>query len=267
MSETRTRLEVHGSIAELVLNRPDKLNAIDERMLLAIEDAVSQAEDNAAARVLIVRGEGRAFSAGADLAEAEHRLNDPDELSSHADLWRRVLGRLSTCPIPTISAVHGTAVAGGFELTLACDLVVLADDAHYGDGHTLWGLVPSGGASQRLPRLVGPRLASWMLFSGEPIAPDQAKAYGLVNEVVAADQVLATSRAMAQKLAERGPTAIAAMKQAMRDGLDAGGLPEGLEIEKTVLMEHMSGSEPAVGVTAFLTRTKPTFSRETPGGP
>ncbi|MDN5855022.1 MAG: enoyl-CoA delta isomerase 1, partial [Actinomycetia bacterium] len=188
---------------------------------------------------------------------------DPDELSYPAYLWRWVRERLSTCPIPTIAAVHGTAVAGGFELTLACDLVVLADDAHYGDGHTIWGLVPSGGASQRLSRLVGPRLASWMLFSGDPIAPDQAKTYGLVNEVVPAGQVLATSRAMARKLAERGPAAIAAMKQAMRDGLDAGALSDGLDIEKGLLMSHMSGTEPAVGITAFLGRTNPAFSRET----
>ncbi|MGH1561590.1 enoyl-CoA hydratase/isomerase family protein [Mumia sp. DW29H23] len=254
-------LDVEGPVAELVLNRPDKLNAIDEPMLLAIEAAVVEVEENLEVRALIVRGSGRAFSAGADLVAAEDRIDDPPALSAHADVWRRVLDRLSNCPVPSIAAVHGVAVAGGFELTLACDLVVLADDAHYGDGHSVWGLMPSGGASQRLPRIVGPRQAAWMLFSGQPIDPRDARECGLVNAVVPADQVLATSRAMAQTLTERSPASIAGMKRAIRDGLDAGSLEAGLDLEKALLTEHMAGSDVRIGVEAFLGRTTPRFSR------
>ena len=266
MNEPRVRLEFDGPLAELVLNRPDKLNAIDERMLLDLESAVIDAETRVATRALIVRGSGRAFCAGADLAEAAPRLDNPDQLDAHTDLWRRSLGRLADSPLPSIAAVHGAAVAGGFELSLACDLTVLAEDAHFGDGHTVWGFAPSGGASQRLPRLVGPRLAAWIMFSGDPISAEQARSYGLANEVVAADDVLPTSRTMARRLAERGPAAIATIKRAIRQGLDAGSLEAGLDIEKTLLMEHMSGPEPRAGIEAFARQTVPDFSREAPPG-
>ncbi|KAA1423044.1 enoyl-CoA hydratase/isomerase family protein [Mumia zhuanghuii] len=262
MTRSHAYLDSDGPVAQLVLNRPDKLNAIDTQMLHDIEASVAQVEEDRTIRCLVVRGAGRAFSAGADLVAGRARVSDPEELSAHADLWRRVLDRLADCPVPSIAAVRGAAVAGGFELTLACDLVVLADDAHYGDGHSVWGLMPSGGASQRLPRMVGARLAAWMLFSGEPVDPELARASGLVNAVVPADQVLSTSLDMARTLAERSPASIAAMKRAIKGGLDAGPLAAGLDLEKALLTAHMDRPDVRIGIDAFIERTKPVFSRE-----
>lgn len=256
------RVEGTAAVPEIVLNRPDKLNALNEEMLLALEDVLDQLDGDRSVRVLIVRGEGRAFCAGADLDVAGDRISDPTLLPAHAAHWRRVFGRLASSPVPSIAAVHGVAVAGGFELTLACDLVVLADDAHLADGHSVWGLAPAGGATQRLPRLVGARRAAWLLFSGEPVTPPDALASGLVNAVVRADEVLTRARSMAATLARRSPASIASMKRAMREGLDAGSLEAGLEIERIALEEHMTSQDMRIGYQAFLSRSEPRFTGE-----
>ncbi|WP_396655762.1 enoyl-CoA hydratase/isomerase family protein [Microbacterium sp.] len=259
---------IDGHLAEIVLNRPDKLNAITEEMLLALEQAVDRLESMPAIRVLIVRGEGDAFSAGADLAAAAGRIRDTSLVRPHAEIWRRSLRRLAESPIPSIAAVHGVAVAGGLEVVLACDLAVLARGARFGDGHSVWGLSPSGGATQRLPRLVGERRAAWMLFSGEPLTAEEALAAGLVNVVAEPDELLATARRMAAVLASRSPASIASMKRAMRRGMDAPTLDEGLAIELDVLDEHLASDDFRIGAAAFGARTTPQFvGRAVPASP
>ncbi|SNS14014.1 enoyl-CoA hydratase/isomerase family protein [Actinomadura mexicana] len=258
-AEPQAVVGIDGAVAELILNRPRRLNAITEEMLLAIEDGIDLIEARRSVRALVVRGEGRAFCAGADLAAAGLRLDDADELAGHAAIWRRVLQRLESSPVPSIAAVHGVAVAGGLELTLACDMVAMAADARIGDGHAKWGLFPSGGVTQRLPRTTGKRHASWLLFSGELVDAREALAIGLVNAVVPPEELLDHVRDMARTIAARSPAAVASMKQAVRAGSDGAALGAGLDLEGRLLQEHRHRPDMKIGQAAFTSRTDPRF--------
>jgi enoyl-CoA hydratase len=259
MGNDTAYLDVHNGYAELVLNRPEKLNAVNADLLHAIESCVDRAEEDRTVRALVVRGEGRAFCAGADLSDAAQRIEHPPMLTAFLDLWNGVFNRLADSPLPSIAAVHGVALAGGFELLQACDLVVVADDARIGDMHATWGLFPGGGGTQRLPRQLGLRRANWLLFSGEPLDPREAWAAGFVNAVVPADRVADKAREMAAVLANRSPVAIAGLKKAVRLGLATGSVQEGLAVERAFLERHMATKDVRIGVAAFHNRTTPSF--------
>lgn len=257
----RVRLDRRGRIAELVLSRPEKLNAIDHDTLVQLDEALTAAEADREVRVLLVRGEGRAFCAGADLGAVDDKVGHAARLSAHLDLWHRVFGHLTDSPLPSIAAVHGVALAGGFELMQACDFVVVAEDARIGDQHANYGLFPGGGSTQRLPRIVGERRAKWLMCSGEPIDPRDALAAGLVNAVRPAGEVLGHAREMAEILARRSPVVTARVKRAVRLGL-AAGLAGGLEIERLLALEHMTSRDARIGLAAFASRSVPEFVGE-----
>jgi enoyl-CoA hydratase/carnithine racemase len=257
----RVRLERRGRTAELVLNRPEKLNAVDHATLVQIEDALTAAEADRDVRVLVVRGEGRAFCAGADLGAVDDKVGDTGRLAAHLDLWHRAFGHLADSPLPSVAAVHGVALAGGFELMQACDFVVVADDARIGDQHANYGLFPGGGGSQRLPRLIGERRAKWLMCSGALIDPWDALAAGLVNAVRPAGEVLDHAREMAEVLARRSPVVTARVKRAVRLGM-AAGLAGGMEIERLLALEHMTSRDARIGLAAFASRSVPEFVGE-----
>lgn len=262
MPAAPAHLDIQNGVADLVLNRPAKLNAIDEGMLAALETCIDDAEQDARVRAIVVRGAGKAFCAGADLAAAAERVDDPHRLRAHLDDWNRVFRRLAESSVPSIAAVHGVAVAGGFELMQACDLIVLADDARVGDIHATWGLFPAAGGTQRLPRQLGIRRATWLLLSGEHLDPADALSAGFVNAVVPADDVVAHAHRMAAVLAQRSPAGTAGMKQAIRHGLAAGSLLEGLAIERHFVERHMATKDVRIGIDAFHRRSAPEFVGE-----
>ncbi|OLF06665.1 hypothetical protein BLA60_30855 [Actinophytocola xinjiangensis] len=256
------RWERRDRVAELVLDRARRRNAVDQAMLHDFERCLDEAEATPEVRVLLVRGEGPVFCAGADLGSVGASLDDPALLTAFMGLWGRVFDRLTGSPLPSIAAVHGAALAGGFELMQACDLAVVAQDARIGDAHAVHGLLPGGGGTQRLPRLVGERRAKWLLFSGEPIDPAEALAAGLVNAVRPAGEVLAHAREMAALLARRSPVATAAMKRAVRMGLAAGGEQAALEVERVLVGQHLRSRDVRIGLAAFGSRTVPEFVGE-----
>jgi len=255
-------IDIRDRIAEIVLNRPAKLNAIDHETLRALESCVEQAENDRSVRVLIVRGEGRAFCAGADLTSVSDKVRDPELLGAFMAYWHQVFSRLADSPVPSIAAVHGIAFAGGFELMQACDFAVVADDARLGDQHANFGLFPGGGGSQRLPRIIGERRAKWLIFSGQTMDPLDALAAGLVNAVCPAGRYLDKAREMAATLASKSPVGIAGMKQAIRLGLAAGSLERAMEIERVMLVRHMASKDAQIGLAAFASRTAPEFIGE-----
>jgi enoyl-CoA hydratase/carnithine racemase len=258
MTDEKIRLEVDGAVAHLVLNRPEKLNALDLDCLGLIEQHLRTAREDDAVRAIVVRGEGKAFCTGADLGFLGDKVNDPVVFGAFLEEWHRVYELIANSPVPTIAAVHGLALAGGFELLEVCDLAVLADDARVGDQHARFGLFPGGGSTQRLPRLVGPRRATWLLYTGEWIQPSDALAFGLVNEVVSADKLLSRAQEMAELLAARSPRATAAIKQSLRLG-EGVALHTALEIERKLAVEHMQSEDVQIGMEAFRTRTEPRF--------
>lgn len=258
MDQSKVRLDVDGSVAELVLNRPDKLNAIDLECLELFEDRFRVIEEDPQIRAVVVRGEGRAFCAGADLGFLGDKVNDPRVFGAFLEVWHRVYGTIAASATPTIAAVHGLALAGGFELLQVCDLAVLAEDARIGDQHATFGLFPGGGSTQRLPRLIGERRAKWLLYSGEWISPEDALSFGLVNEVVPEEQVRPRALEMAATLAKRSPLATSAIKEAVHLGANID-LQTALAVERKYAVDHMQSEDVQIGLEAFRNRTEPEF--------
>jgi enoyl-CoA hydratase/carnithine racemase len=255
--EPKVLFERRGPIGHVVLNRPHKLNAIDTECVDLIESLVGTIEVDDEVRVVVVSGRGRAFSAGADLAEVEQAIAE-DRFDAFLQRWHRSFGALERCSKPTIAAVHGFALAGGFELTQVCDLLVIEENATIGDQHANFGLFPGGGSTQRLPRTIGWRQAAWMLLSGESIDAGTALDIGLANVIAPDDQAVEAAEGLAHVLAQRSVTASAAIKDALHRGrhLELG---DALDLERSIAVPHMKSADAAAGFSAFRSRVKPDF--------
>ncbi len=259
MSGDKVLLERRGAIAELVLNRPDKLNAIDRDCLQLFREHLSTVEEDPGLRVIIVRGNGRAFCAGADLEYVGERVNDPARFGAFLNEWHATYDLFASSSKPIIASVHGVALAGGFELTQVCDFVVLEEDAKIGDQHANFGLFPGGGSTQRLPRLIGERRAKWLLLSGEWISPDEALQFGFVNAVTKSGGATAKAREMADLLALRSPLANRNIKESVRLGMQMD-LDAALALERRIAVDHMQSEDVQIGLAAFRSRQKPVFT-------
>jgi enoyl-CoA hydratase/carnithine racemase len=255
--------ERDGPVLTVTLNRPDKLNALDADCLDLLEEHFTAADRDPDVRAVVLTGHGRGFCAGADLAVVAGIAADRSAFDSFLRRWHTVFGAIERCGKPTIAAVTGFALAGGFELTQVCDLVVMGASARLGDQHANFGLFPGGGSTQRLPRLVGRRVATWMLLSGDPVDAPTARAFGLANRVVPDDAVLPTARDMALHLAERSTAASRAIKQSLRDGIHLP-LGDALDVERAIAVNHMASPDAAAGLAAFAERTQPDFGYQRP---
>jgi enoyl-CoA hydratase/carnithine racemase len=251
-------LEITSPVATVIINRPDKLNAIDSTVLQGIRTALAGIEVNPSVRALILRGAGRAFSAGGDLGEVSALVGDKTRFSAFLDYWHESLLLLQDSPVPSIAAVHGFAYAGGLELTQACDFVVLGRSTLLGDQHANFGLFPAGGSTQRLPRLVPPRVAKWLLMTGEAIDAATALALGLANRVVDDDDIFDEARCMAETLGRKSRAGNAAIKAAVHVG--AGRLlTDAIAAERPLAVNHMASEDARIGFDAFRSRTTPVF--------
>jgi enoyl-CoA hydratase/carnithine racemase len=240
----------HDGVATVVLNRPDKLNALTPEAFTRLGAVVREAAADPAVGVVVLKGEGRAFAAGADI-DAYVDLSE-DGFRALIDNARTAVDEFARCPKPIIAAVRGFALGGGFELVLACDLVVAADNARFGlpEGHL--GLVPGGGATQRLPRLVGRLRANELVMTRRILTAAEAHAWGLVNRLCARDDLDATVAALIAELRGSSPGALAVAKHLLADSLDL--LVE--RDESAPLIETADGRE---GVTAFVDKRDPVF--------
>jgi enoyl-CoA hydratase/carnithine racemase len=256
--EGRVVLEITSSVATMTINRPNKLNAIDSGVLTGIRTALAGIEDDRSVRALILRGTGRAFSAGGDLDEVSALVADKARFSKFLDYWHESLLLLQDSPVPSIAAVHGFAYAGGLELTQACDFVVLARSAMLGDQHANFGLFPAGGSTQRLPRLVPPRVAKWLLMTGEAIDAPTALALGLANRVVDDDALFDEALCMADTLGRKSRAGNAAIKAAVHVGAGRP-LTDAIDAERSLALDHMASDDAQTGFNAFRTRTTPVF--------
>lgn len=234
-------------VALIRLNRPPA-NALSLEMLTQLEEAAHSLIADPAGAVVVWGGE-RIFAAGADVSE----LSGPDEARRVAGHFRGALDAVSTIPRATIAAVNGVALGGGCELALACDFRLVATDARLGQPEILLGIIPGGGGTQRLARLIGPSRAKDMVLTGRQIPAEEAERMGLVNRVVAAGTVLEAALAWAAELA-RGPVVAHAMaKRAIDDGLEAS-LAEGLELEQELFARVFATEDSARGIGSFLDR-------------
>ena len=229
-----------GGVARLTLQRPDVLNAVNLQMRDELWSAFEAFRDDPDARVLILRGAGRAFSAGADISEfgTTPSFVEARRARHERDLW----GLLLHLSKPTIAAVHGHALGAGCEMSLLCDLRVASDDAQFGLPEVSLGYIPSAGGTQTLPRTIPPGVALSMILSGDPVDANEAYRLGLVHRVVPRDQLDSAADAWARTLAQRSPQALSYAKEAVLRGLDLS-LADGLALEARlagVLLESRS---------------------------
>jgi enoyl-CoA hydratase/carnithine racemase len=252
MSDYQTiRYGVADHIAQITLDRPQVLNAIDPQMLDELGAAVQAADDDDDVRVLVLTGAGeRAFCSGMDLRAFAQRAADTTVLQRRAGR-RGYRHPLMTFRKPSIAAVNGLAFGGGLELTLLCDLAVAAREATFAAAEVSRGLIPGNGATQRLPRRVGLAHALEMLLTAKPVDAEKALRIGLVNEVVPRGELAAAAQRLAAAICANGPLATRTVKEAATRGFDLP-LADGLDLE-TDLVAHVQSSEDAKeGVKAFI---------------
>ncbi|HKZ52508.1 MAG TPA: enoyl-CoA hydratase-related protein [Candidatus Acidoferrales bacterium] len=251
-------LEVSDRIATLTVNRPEVRNALSKETVEEMHAALRTLAARDDVGVLILTGAGeKAFVAGADIREIRERGKREALEAINQELFMAV----ENFPFPVIAAVGGYALGGGFELALACDLRVAAEEACFGFPETGLGIIPAAGGTQRLPRHIGWGKAKELVLTGEIIDAREAERLGLVSKVVPRAELMAAARALAERILSRGPLAVRLAKLtlnvAARAGLDAG-----LQVERlaqTVLFESKDKLE---GTTAFLEKRKPNFRGE-----
>ena len=241
------RVDLADAVATITLARPESLNALNAPMRGELLNALKAAGRDEAVRAVVITGEGRGFCSGADLRGGS---GERDFRRVLTDEYNPLITAIRELPKPVIAAVNGVAAGAGVSLALACDLVYAADDARFIQAFVRIGLVSDSGSTRTLVRALGRHRAARLIFGGEPLAAGDAHAAGLVNEVVAADQLAATVHAAAARLAA-GPTrAIALAKRAINHAEDAL-LPESLAMEAA--LQELAGrtEDHAEGVAAF----------------
>ncbi|MGH7507766.1 MAG: enoyl-CoA hydratase/isomerase family protein [Longimicrobiales bacterium] len=249
-------LDVTSGVATLTINRPDRRNALNatvRRELLAVLDAL---RDDTGVRVIVVTGAGeKAFVAGADIGEFAERTAIEQRAVMEG---RRVYDEIAAYPKPTIAMINGHALGGGCELALACDLRVAARSAKLGQPEIRLGLLPGGGGTQRLPRLVGFGRALRLVLTGELIDAVEAERIGLVDRVVDDAELEASTTELARTLAGYSPIALQLAKTAVRSAMEAP-LTAGLALERELFITAFGSDDRREGVQAFLEKRAPEF--------
>jgi enoyl-CoA hydratase len=249
-----------GAVGLVTLNRPHALNALTVELVEELERCLDEAERDPDVRALVLAGSGeKAFCAGADLETLEREYaggSEPDEL---VEALHRAYGRLERLELPVLAAVHGYCLGGGLELMLTADLCVAADDARFGLPEVNVGALPGAGGTQRLPRLIGPRRAKELMFTGERIDAAEALRIGLVNRVVPAASLLAEATAVAAAIAGKAPLALRKIKEAVNGGLGLD-LEAGLALERACHVFLRGTDDRREGVRAFMEKRAPRFA-------
>jgi enoyl-CoA hydratase/3-hydroxyacyl-CoA dehydrogenase len=249
-------LEIKENIATIRMNRPAARNALNEKMLGELKDVIAQLRDDPAVRVVIITGEGPAFVAGADIRAM--LAKDLKQIEEFTRFGQEVMNDIERLDKPVIAAINGFALGGGLELALACDIRLASSEAWMGLPEVGLGIFPGFGGTQRTTRLVGKGRACELIFTGDHISAEEAASIGLVNRVVPPQQLMVEAKQLAERIATRGPLAVAgakvAINQALRTGLD-----DGLAIELDGVIQAFATQDQKEGMTAFLERRKPEF--------
>jgi enoyl-CoA hydratase/carnithine racemase len=248
-------LTVRDSIALVRLDRADRLNALSDELLRDFENALDRV-DASDCRGIVVTGTGRAFCAGADLGQLLDRLDSgQDQILAFVRRAGVLFSRLEVSPLPVIAAVNGTAVAGGFELVLAADLVVAAEGALLGDGHVRYGVLPGGGGAVRIERKLPANVARRLLLTGDLEPAERFREWGLIEEVVPAERLLDSALALARRIASGSARGLAELKRVANAARD---LPtaEALALEFDAFAGYVGSPDLRAGLSAFRDRAR-----------
>ncbi|MGW4033466.1 enoyl-CoA hydratase/isomerase family protein [Streptomyces sp. NPDC004838] len=243
----------------LTLNRPAKLNSLDPEVIAALGAALDGLTEND--RCVVIRGRGRAFCAGGDLDAVSGLTGGGTDIAAISAFHQSIsalLRRVELLPVPVVCAVQGIAVAGGLEIASACDIVVAAESASFGDGHAVYGLLPGGGGSVRLPRKIGVNRAKFLALTGRRVPASTMADWGLVALVVPDDELDSAVDALVADLAARSRVGLSRLKRMLDDSMEQP-LDTALAGEQTMATLHTYSKDYAEGLAAFREKRRPLF--------
>ena len=248
--------EKKGAVAYVTVNRPKVLNALNTPTWADLRAAFQYARDDVAVRGVILTGAGKAFIAGADIGELAHLTAFEAEQSSR--FGQEVLDLIENLGKPVIAAINGFALGGGCETAMACTMRIAVESAKFGQPEVKLGLLPGGGGTQRLPRLVGKGRALALILSGEMIDAQEAYRIGLINEIVAAADLIPRAEAILKKIASNAPIAVKLALEAANKGMETS-QGEGLLLEASYFGLCAATEDKREGTCAFLEKRAPRF--------
>lgn len=259
MSEFENLLcESADGIATITINRPKALNALNADLLNELDGLLDQIAEDESVQAVIITGAGeKAFVAGADIAYMQ--TMQAIEGRNWGAFGQAVFNKIENLPQVVIAAINGFALGGGCELAMACDIRIASEKARFGQPEVTLGITPGFGGTQRLPRLVGKGIAKEMLFTGDMIKADRAHQIGLVNSVVAPEELMNAAMEMAQKIISRSPVAVRLCKAAVNKGIEMD-LANGISYEAEVFGLCFAAEDQTEGMTAFLEKRPANFA-------
>lgn len=257
MAEFETiRIEKRGSVAIFTINRPDKLNALNSKVHSEGVQALEELRRDSGVRVVVVTGAGdKSFVAGADISEFSGQTPVSQR---NLFLEKTLFNSIDTFPKPVVAMINGFCLGGGCELALACDIRIAGEKAKFGQPEINLGIIPGGGGTQRLTRLIGEGRSMEMILTGDMIDAQKALSFGLVNHVFTAEELESKTMEIAGKIAEKSPIALQMAKEAVKLA-SRSNLDEGLKREVDLFAVCFSTEDKEEGVSAFLEKRKPLF--------
>lgn len=259
MNYANIRYEVKGSIAYIIMNRPNALNALNSETLNELSLVVDQIAQDKSVLGVIVTGEGKAFVSGADISEfADY---GSEEGRNFAGTAQKAFSKIENLEKPVIAAINGYALGGGCELALSCDIRIASDNAIFGQPEVALGVMPCFGGTQRLSRLIGVGWAKEMIYTGRFVKAEEALRLGLVNKVVSGEELLKEAEEMMQVIISKAPIAIKYSKISINRGVEMD-MDNALELEKDVFALCCSTEDKKEGTRAFLEKRQPIFKNK-----
>jgi enoyl-CoA hydratase len=252
-------LEIQNNIGILKFNRPSVLNALNSEVLNELDEALDQIEKDNSIYVLVITGEGKAFVAGADISEMRDKT--ADEGRKFGELGLKVFRKIELMEKPVIAAVNGFALGGGCELAMSCDIRIASEKAKFGQPEVGLGITPGFAGTQRLARLVGLGKAKELIFTADMINASEAEKLGLVNKVVAPDELMNETLMLANKIVSKAQIAVRYSKTAINRGIECD-IETGMAIEKDLFGLCFATEDQKEGMTAFLEKRKPSFTNK-----
>ena len=251
--------EDRGAVRHVVLNRPEKRNAFNEELVVAVGEALRAAADDPQVHCVVLRGEGPMFSSGMDLGSLAALASEPEYLRPFRRACLEAWNLAEEMAKPTICQIHGACIGGAMELALACDMRVVATDALVGMPETRIGLIPDVGGSSRLPQIVGLGRAKELVMTGRLIGGEEAERIGLANRVAPADELEGATQALVDELLVCAPVAVGLAKRVM-DASARPALAATLELEVAIQERCARSEDFAEGAAAFREKRPPEFS-------